>query len=160
VDRLFKHHLSWKMEPIFLADHYVVIYELFELLYISLHCLSCGFWFQDLEEARAVLEAKLAGRDVEIREKLNPNLVNAMSQIAQGYMTESEEEGEIEHDSLKQVYIETKIKEIVEIIASDVASGPENEKQPALVNRSVKEIQCFANFLYFITIACFFIKCK
>ena len=58
---------------------------------------------------------------MEIREKLNPNLVNAMSQMAQGYM--SEEEVEIKHDSLKQVYIETKIKEIVEIIASDVASS-------------------------------------
>lgn len=69
-----------------------------------------------------------------MREKLNPNLINAMTQIAQGYMTESEEEGEIEHDARKQVYIETRIKEIVDIIASDVATAPENEKKSVSVN--------------------------
>jgi len=68
---------------------------------------------QDLEEARAILEAKLSGRDVSATTRINADVVSAMTLIADGYNSESEEDGEIEHDQLKQAFIETKIKEIV-----------------------------------------------
>lgn len=68
---------------------------------------------QDLEKARAILEAKLAGREVDALASANPDVVTAMTLIADGYHSESEEDGEIDHDELKQSYIETKIMAIV-----------------------------------------------
>ena len=69
----------------------------------------------DLEEARAILAAKLKGEQVEVDpEALDEHVVNAMSLIAQGYQSDSEEEGELDHENLKDSYIETKLKEFAE----------------------------------------------
>ena len=78
---------------------------------------------ENLEEARAVLEAQLNGQSVEV----DDSMVNAMSLIAQGYQSESEEEGEIEHEALKQNFIETQVKQLKEQYErqiSEAGSGP------------------------------------
>ncbi len=70
---------------------------------------------EDLEQARAILAAQLDGKQVEtVTENAGDHVMNAMTLIAQGYQSDSEEEGEIEHDDLKQTYIESKIRELAE----------------------------------------------
>lgn len=74
------------------------------------------------------------------RDKLSKRVVNAMSLIAQGYQSESEEEGEIEHETRKQTFIETKIKEIAAEIVISSRSGSENggEKDVIVMGTSSK----------------------
>jgi hypothetical protein len=69
-------------------------------------------FFQELEEAREILAARLADGGTR-RERTSSNqnpIIDAMSLIAHGYESESEEDGEIEHGSLKKAYIETKLR--------------------------------------------------
>ena len=70
----------------------------------------------DLEQARALLAAQLDGRAVEAPAGLNENVISAMSLIAQGYQSESEEEGEVDHSEIKQTYIESGLEKIQEIM--------------------------------------------
>jgi hypothetical protein len=68
--------------------------------------------FQELEEAREILAARLAHGDTR-RERTSSSqnpIIDAMSLIAHGYESESEEDGEIEHSALKKAYIETKLR--------------------------------------------------
>ena len=74
---------------------------------------------------------------MDIKDKLNPHLVNAMSLIAQGYLSESEEEGEIEHDTLKQSFIATKMKQITEIVISTSTDAVKSEPDGS-VNDNIK----------------------
>ena len=69
---------------------------------------------EDLETARAILEAKLVGKPMQPDEQVAESVVNAMSLIAGEYQSDSEEEGEVDHDDLKQTFIDEKIKELAE----------------------------------------------
>lgn len=70
----------------------------------------------DLEQARAILAAQLDGQQVEPHSTLDENVISAMSLIAQGYQSESEEEGEVDHEDIKQTYIESGLNQIQEMI--------------------------------------------
>ena len=80
----------------------------------------------DLEEARAILAAQLKGETID-QSQMDENVLNAMSLIAQGYQSDSEEEGEVDHDSLKHSFIETKIHELA--TKSRSKSGSEQASQ-------------------------------
>ena len=53
---------------------------------------------QELEKARAILSARLEGREMDSNCKVDEKVASAISMIAQGYQTESDEEGEVDHE--------------------------------------------------------------
>ena len=54
------------------------------------------------------------GKPVQPDEQVTDSVINAMSLIAGEYQSDSEEEGEVDHDDLKQTFIDEKIKELAE----------------------------------------------
>ena len=78
---------------------------------------------EDLETARAILEAKLVGKAVQPDEQVADSVINAMSLIAGEYQSDSEEEGEVDHDDLKQTFIDEKIKELAEQVEKKKSSS-------------------------------------
>ena len=81
---------------------------------------------EELERARAILTAKLSGQEVTPPPGMNEPLVSAMSLIAQGYMSESEEEGELDHQQVKDTYIEVKLREFAEKQLSTCSNSAQN----------------------------------
>ncbi|CAH1780416.1 unnamed protein product [Owenia fusiformis] len=76
-----------------------------------------------LETAKAILKAQLEGKQVQG----DAEVINAMSIIAQGYKSESEEEGEIEHDSLRDKFLEEGINSFATKRKEDSKSQSEGE---------------------------------
>ena len=69
--------------------------------------------FDELEQAKEILQARIDGTAGEDFESQDERVLNAMSLIAEGYQSESEEEGEVDHIDHKKSIIEAKFKEIV-----------------------------------------------
>ena len=79
-----------------------------------------------LEEARAILEAKLASQEGISAETIEEKVVNAMSLIAEDYQSESEEEGElIDRQARLRAIIDDKVNEISSTIPEESMSGSE-----------------------------------
>ena len=76
-----------------------------------------------LEEARAILQAKIAGQMPNSKDTADEKVVNAMSLIAEGYQTESEEEGEIEHEDRKKEHQVNTLQEEEIIVQSGSELG-------------------------------------
>ena len=59
-------------------------------------------------------------------EGVDENMVNSMLLIAQGYQSDSEEDGEIDTESRKQSFIDCRIKEFVQKKTTSISASDEN----------------------------------
>jgi len=82
-------------------------------------CTVCLCSWQELENARAIIAARLASKDsngANAASAANSSGVTAMSLIAQGYDTESEEEGEIEYGKARHVAKKAKLQTVAKAV--------------------------------------------